>query len=1179
MDPRLVGDPVDTLTGAVFDRELEFRLTAPLELRWYRNYDSSRHDRCFALGWGRTHDFDRVLRFDGDTIKYEAPVGRVFSFARPTNDGDERAMLGFVLRRLSNRRYFLFHHGEPAMEFEFDKSETLGRLKTLFDGSYQILFHRNAGHELERIVDSAGRRIAVLEEPSGRLLRLTLEGNGGKPDFVLVANQYDDRGNLTATSNGTGHGHTFAYDKANRLVLRTGRKGFKFAFAYDEQGRCVKSTGDDGLYAVTLEYKVPGRLTKVMNADGGVWTYLFDPFGNLAEIQDPLGGSRKFLRDERGRLTIEMDQNQNPTRYVYDIAGEPVAKIDPLGNQISLPEDPNARNPRAHRVAARAVEYEYGRLVDVANINFPHRARVRTLPLSPEAKKLVVVPAEPEPDASTIDGQFPVRPIGTSWWPDPVQGRIFNDIGKLIRQRDGFGRLRHWDYDASGNISEYRDFDGGKWSYDYGSWHLLRGITNPLGAKVRVSYTSFEEVASCTDAGGTLSEYRYDLNNHLIEVKRHGVVRDIYTRDAAGNLLAKHAGDGRELLRFEIGPGNLKTKRTLASGDEHIFEYDNAGQYLVATTKKDAIEFAYDGFGNRVLEKRNGRGVTHRFRSRYKPTESVFFDRFAVHYERAGCLAITDPGGKSHEIRRLSHGIVERKFSNGSREAAQFDCLGRCLFKSAERASGRIWNRRFDWSGEGELRHIQDNHNGDIRHEYDAAHRLRRRFANGGIEDYEFDLADNLLRQPSLGEVTLQEGNRLRAVNGLAVSYNDRNHIAERQTTDGQVRYTYDSRDQLVRVNSPRGQWEAEYDALGRRTRKTCAGQTTEFFWSSDQLVAEIAPNGRLRLYVYADPLALTPFLFLDYDSIDSPAESGRRFFIFADQIGTPCLIEDEKGAEVWRARIQPFGHAEISPEARLEFNLRFPGHYFDGELSLHYNRFRHYDPSLGRYLQSDPWGIAGGTNLYAYRLNPLLEVDVRGLGDEKDKKPTPKPPPENPDDDEPTDPNWRPPLRVAVVAAADEAQGQPKDVRPTVMSGMRTPDGETTTAGSYRGPREAFTGLEGAPQTQAAYARAAADVSPPPGLSPEEAARFPAPQQAGKCGEAANMAAYERENGQMPPPGTEFNSAKVRGPSSPAHADEEPACPYCSHVGDQQGYDMSSGTSTYQTSDGTAVPGKPSTG
>jgi RHS repeat-associated protein len=558
----------------------------------------------------------------------------------------------------------------------------------------------------------------------------------------------------------------------------------------------------------------------------------------------------------------------------------------------------------------------------------------------------------------------------------------------------------------------------------------------------------------------------------------------------------------------------------------------------------------------------------HHFRKQFKPTKSVFFDQFTVRYgwTKENTLVIADPGGKHHRIRFYPHGLVERSFSNGSQEMTQYDCLGRCHFKSIQRVAGRVWNRRYYWSGEGELRQVQDNHHGDIRHEYDMAHRLRRRFANGGIEDYEFDGAGNLLRQPGLHQVTLQEGNRLKTVDGLTVSYDDRNHVVERETTNGPVRYAYDSRDQLVHVDTLRGQWEAEYDVLGRRTRKIWAGQTTEFFWNSDQLIAEVDPNGRLRLYIYPDPLALTPFLFLDYDSIDAPPELCRRYFVFANQIGTPCLIEDEKGAEVWRARVEPFGRAEIASGATLEFNLRFPGHYFDAELSLHYNRFRYYDPALGRYLQSDPWGIAGGPNVYGYRLNPLLQVDVRGLGEEEQP---PSKPPEP--DEEPTDPNMRVPLRVAVVAAADEARSEPSDVRPTVMNGMRTPDGETTTAGSYRGPRDDFAGLEGAPQTKAAYDRAAAEVEPPPG-QPEAA------QQSGKCGEAANMAAYEREHGEMPPPGTEFNSAKVGGPASPTHAEEKPACPYCSHVGDQKGYDMSSGTSSYSTPDST-VPAKPSTG
>jgi len=70
------------------------------------------------------------------------------------------------------------------------------------------------------------------------------------------------------------------------------------------------------------------------------------------------------------------------------------------------------------------------------------------------------------------------------------------------------------------------------------------------------------------------------------------------------------------------------------------------------------------------------------------------------------------------------------------------------------------------------------------------------------------------------------------------------------------------------------------------------------------------------------------------------------------------------------------------SGAGQYTFNLRFPGQYADVETGANYNYFRDcYDPVTGRYCESDPIGLRGGINTYAYvEENPLKSVDPMGL-------------------------------------------------------------------------------------------------------------------------------------------------------------------------------------------------------
>jgi RHS repeat-associated protein len=131
--------------------------------------------------------------------------------------------------------------------------------------------------------------------------------------------------------------------------------------------------------------------------------------------------------------------------------------------------------------------------------------------------------------------------------------------------------------------------------------------------------------------------------------------------------------------------------------------------------------------------------------------------------------------------------------------------------------------------------------------------------------------------------------------------------------------------------------------------------------------------------------------------------------YYHCDQIGAPQELTNEQGRIVWAAqykvwgetapleflktgtddaavfssRSRPLGLAKTSDAQALnliEQPLRFQGQYFDAETGLHYNRFRYYDPVVGRFIHQDPIGLHGGMNLFRYAVNPLGWIDVLGL-------------------------------------------------------------------------------------------------------------------------------------------------------------------------------------------------------
>ena len=108
-------------------------------------------------------------------------------------------------------------------------------------------------------------------------------------------------------------------------------------------------------------------------------------------------------------------------------------------------------------------------------------------------------------------------------------------------------------------------------------------------------------------------------------------------------------------------------------------------------------------------------------------------------------------------------------------------------------------------------------------------------------------------------------------------------------------------------------------------------------------------------------------------------------YYFQTDHLGTPLEVTDTNGNLAWVGHYRAWGKLDKARDgngnnAATDNPFRFQGQYHDEETGLHYNRFRYYDPQIGRFTTQDPIGLAGGENLYMYAPNPTGWVDPLGL-------------------------------------------------------------------------------------------------------------------------------------------------------------------------------------------------------
>jgi RHS repeat-associated protein len=955
--------PVSQATGAAWSAFTDinapyFRLGRELRSAWCQE------DGPF--GFGARHDRQFSLSFTPDRAVLTDPDNRRFGFSRGPDGSFNQTIFGWTMRQTDAAHFELRHGGAGTLVFLRRQDDAVDSwlLSRTRENVRELFAYNDRGSprriRIERSEGEYGRQIGeVLLSYDDRDHIIEISGAAAGADSVRLGTYtYDAAGCLICFTDALGGKWGYAFDEAHRMVRETNPNGYSFHYRYDSEGRCMHAAGDDGLWQVDLKY-APGR-TLMTECDNGLWVYALDEFRTITEIADPYGGKRLRHTAANGRVLAEIDSGGRTMRNLFDPAGRHIGRLDRWGNRWPTPDEaPKLPNPLAHVVPATAQAREWGKAPTLST------AVVRLLPAELLAALNALIPAAPVVEPS----------------------EKCDLLGRVIERTNAAGGVECYKYDPAGNRLATIDADGLTQRQEFASWNLCVARAGAAGDVTRYRYTKREKISAITDPGGAVSKYIYDCKDRLTHVTRHDVPRENYRYDTGDRLIEKLDGDGKPLLTFEVGESGLQSKRVLASGEVHSFTYDAFGNITEASTTKASVLMRFAGRRRRLSDLRDGRGVEHEWAAD-ELVATTYFGRFTVRYDTlaAGDTLIHTPVGRPHRITVDAEGNVLRALGNGTHELSRYDAAGRCVGRArwwrGEHTPGEWTN--YQYSKAGDLQTVRDSKGGITHYRYDAAHRVTGRDGSQGPCAYSYDVAGNLTAAPAWPTLRYAEGNRLDAADSTRFRYNARNHLAAIERPVGPpMRFEYDSMDMLVRVSNASGcaVWEAEKDGLCRRIAKIVDGARTEYFWDGDRLAAEIAPDGRVRLYLYPDSGALLPFGFLDYTSVNADPREAAAYFVFHDQVGLPLLIEDAAGRVAWRAvSVDPYGVVEVAASASVRYDIRFPGHVFDPETGLHDNRFRTYSPDLGRYLQSDPAGQSGGVNLYAYPGNPLVNVDVLGL-------------------------------------------------------------------------------------------------------------------------------------------------------------------------------------------------------
>jgi len=780
----------------------------------------------------------------------------------------------------------------------------------------------------------------------------------------------------------------------------------------------------------------------VVGGNTRTWTYSgYDAFGRVGTVDGPRSDVTDTVSytyytnntgqgNNRGMInTVTNAAGHVTTVTSYNAFGQPLSVTDANGLVTSMTYDARQRL-KTRNVGGETTSYDYdnvGQLIKVtmpdgSYLDYTYDGAHRLKQIADGLGNKVVYTLDNMGNRTKEDYKDPANVIART------RTREFDSLNRLKKDIGGISssQTTQYGYDANGNQTSSTDPLSRVTSQTYDALNRLLNVIDPVNgasAPTKYEYDAQDNLTKVTDPKNLATTYVYNGFNELTSQTSPDTGTTGFTYDPAGNLLTKT--DARSVTATYTYD-NLNRVATISypaygsdAAETVTYTYDSCtngvGRLCSLTDKTGTTTWSYDLKGR----------VTAKSQTISSLTQTVSYG-----YNAAGQLtSLTLPSGAvigtGYSNNRIASLTLNPSGSNTpiltNADYEPFGPVGEWTWGNHTTGSPNKHIRYFDL--DGRIGKIENATGLDARqYVIDLANRIT------GIEtvtagtstvdtsksfSYGYDNLDRLTSQtPGSGNSTPSQaytydaiGNRLTNTvggGGGTTTYNYPSPVTSHRlmslsgataktytydangnrTGDGTTTWAYGGNNRPISATTGGTTTSFLINALGQRVSKTTSGTTTRFVYDeAGQLLGEYDGSGNLiQETVWLDSVPVATI---------RPNGSGgiNLFYVHTDNLGTPrAITRPSDNALVWKnENVDPFGNAQPTENpggaGTFKYNLRFPGQYADSETNTSYNYFRDYDAGIGRYIESDPIGLRGGINTYAYvDGSPLRYIDPLGL-------------------------------------------------------------------------------------------------------------------------------------------------------------------------------------------------------